>query len=152
MLSIELSRENDFLAGSELAITCNITVDYAVDTPFFVNATWTMIDQADASGAADTDPLDQDVLSGVDDSTNTTERITVLNPFETSFNTYSTQIIFSTLSSSMDSGIYTCNVSIISYDYVSNADTDAISTNLTVIGKLNYWYGQILILYFRSCD
>ena len=140
MLRIELSRENDFFAGSELTITCNITVDYTVDTPFIVNTTWTMIDQADGSGADDTDPLDQDVLSGVDDSTNTTKRITVLNPFESSFNTYSTQAIFSTLSSSMDSGMYTCNVSIISvggYDYVSNADTDAISTNLTVIGKCN---------------
>ena len=117
MLSIELSRENDFLAGSELTITCNIKVDYTVDTPFIVNTTWT---------------------SSVHN--NTTERITVLNPFETSFNTYSTQVIFSTLSSSMDSGMYTCNVSIISvggYDYVSNADTDAISTILTVIGKPN---------------
>ena len=140
MLSIELSRENNFLAGSELTITCNITVDYTVDTPFIVNTTWTMIDQAVGSGADDTDPLDQDVLSGVDDPTNTAKRITVLNPFETSFNTYSTQVIFSTLSSSMDSGMYTCNVSIISvggYDYVSNADTDAINTNLTVIGKCN---------------
>ena len=123
MLSIELSRENDFLAGSELTITCIITVDYAVDTPFIVNTTWTM-----SNGRV------HNIL------TNTTGRIIVLNPFKTSFNTYSTQVIFSTLSSSMDSGIYTCNVSIISvggYDYVSNADTDAISTNLTVIGKLN---------------
>ena len=140
MLSIELLRENDFLAGSKFTITCNVTVDYTVDTPFIINTTWTVIDQADGSGAHDADPLDQDVLSGVDDSTNTTERITVLNPFETSFNTYSTQVIFSTLSSSMDSGMYTCNVSIISvggYDYVSNADAVEISTNLTVIGKLN---------------
>ena len=120
MLSIELSRQNDFLAGSEFTVTCNITVDYTVDTPFIVNITWTM-----------TNSNVYNIL------TNTTDRITVLNPFD---NTYSTQVIFSTLSSSVDSGMYTCNVSIISvggYNYVSNADTDAISTNLTVIGKLN---------------
>ena len=120
MLSIELSRENDFHAGSKLTITCNITVDYTVDTPFIVNTTWTI-----TNGSV---------------HNNTTKRISVLNPFETSFNTYSTQVIFSTLSSSMDSGMYTCNVSIISvggYDYVSNGDTDAINTNLTVIGKYN---------------
>ena len=123
MLSIELSRENDFLAGSELTIICNIKVDYTVDTPFIVNTTWTI-----------TNGRVHNIL------TNTTERITILITFETSFNTYSTQVIFSTLSSSMGSGMYTCNVSIISdggYDYVSNADTDAISTNFTVIGKLN---------------
>ena len=116
MLSIG---QNDVLAGT---ITCNVTVDYTVDTPFIVNTTWTM-----TNGSV------HNIL------TNTTDRITVFNTFETSFNTYSTRVIFSTFSSSMDSGKYTCSVTIISvggYDYVSDADTDEISANITVIGKL----------------
>ena len=119
MLSIELLRENNFFAGSELIITCNITVDYTVDTPFIVNTTWTM-----TNGSV------HNIL------TNTTERIIVLNPFETSFNTFSTQVIFSTFINSMDSGIYTCTVNIISvgdYDFLLNSDE--ISKTLNVIGK-----------------
>ena len=117
MLSIELSGQNYFLAGSELTITCNITVDYTVDTPFIVNTTWTM-----TNGSV------HNIL------TNTTKRITVLNPFETSFNTYSTQVIFLTFSSSMDSGIYTCNVSI-DGDYDSLLNSDEISKTVAIIGK-----------------
>ena len=119
MLSIELSGQNYFLAGSKFTITCNITVDYTVDTPFIVNSTWTM-----TNGSV------HNIL------TNTTERITVLNPFVTSFNTYSTQVIISTLSSSVDSGMYTCNVSIISVgDYNFLLNSNEISKTLNVIGK-----------------
>ena len=119
MLSIELSIQNNFFAGSELTITCNIIVDYTVDTPFIVNTTWTM-----TNGSV------HDIL------TNTTKRITVLSPFETSFNTYSTQVIFSTFSTSMDSGMYTCNVSI-DGDYDSLLNSDEISKTVAIIGKFH---------------
>ena len=40
-----LSRQNDLLAGSNLTLTCDITVDPNVDTPFDVNVSWKMTDQ-----------------------------------------------------------------------------------------------------------
>ena len=40
-----LSRQCDLLAGSNLTLTCDITVDPNVDTPFNVNVSWNMTDQ-----------------------------------------------------------------------------------------------------------
>ena len=40
-----LSRQCDLLAGSNLTLTCDITVDPNVDTPFDVNVSWNMTDQ-----------------------------------------------------------------------------------------------------------
>ena len=40
-----LSRQYDLLAGSNLALTCDISVDPNVDTPFDVNVSWNMTDQ-----------------------------------------------------------------------------------------------------------
>jgi hypothetical protein len=123
-LSISLSREQDLLAGSQLTMTCDITVNANVNTPFIVDVMWTMMNVG----------LDREVITSSNDS-----RITLVDPPGLiGFNQYCSQVIFSTLSSSMDSGMYTCNVSIISnetYNFVSNADTDEVSTNLTVVGK-----------------
>ena len=40
-----LSRQCDLLAGSNLTLTCDITVDPNVDTPFDVNVSWNKTDQ-----------------------------------------------------------------------------------------------------------
>ena len=54
------------------------------------------------------------------------------------FNVYRSQIVFSTLSSTKDSGTYTCIVNIIprtGYEYVMTSDTNNMNVNFTVTGK-----------------
>ena len=53
------------------------------------------------------------------------------------FNEYRSQVVFSTLSSTEDSGTYTCIVNIIpktGYEYVMTSDTNNINVNFTVTG------------------
>ena len=45
-----LSRQCDLLAGSNLTLTCDITVDPNVDTPFDVVVSWNKTDQPVMSG------------------------------------------------------------------------------------------------------
>ena len=45
-----LSRQCDLLAGSNLTLTCDITVDPNVDTPFDVIVSWNKTDQPVMSG------------------------------------------------------------------------------------------------------
>ena len=55
-----------------------------------------------------------------------------------SFNAYRSQVVFSTLSSTEDSGTYTCIVNIIprtGYEYVMTSDTNNMKVNFTVTGK-----------------
>ena len=64
-------------------------------------------------------------------------RISLVYPAKTGFNTYRSQVQFTTLSSSMDSGSYTCTVDVIpiaGYNYVNAASTTNITTNFTVEG------------------
>ena len=119
---------NNLLAGSTLKIYCDITTDVNVDTPFDVTTTWT---------------LDNTVLLLPN------SRVTIIEPFSTDFNKYQSRIEFSTLSSTIDSGTYTCDVSITSdsdYLYVFDADDEGDTTAFTVIGKYMY---IIIILYIR---
>ena len=54
------------------------------------------------------------------------------------FNEYRSQVVFSTLSSTEDSGKYTCIVSIIprtGYEYVTASDTNNMEVTFTVTGK-----------------
>ena len=54
------------------------------------------------------------------------------------FNAYRSQVVFSTLSSTEDSGTYTCIVNIIprtGYEYVMTSDTNNMNANFTVTGK-----------------
>ena len=65
------------------------------------------------------------------------------------FNGYRSQVVFSTLSSTEDSGTYTCIVNIIprtGYEYVMTSDTNNMKANFTVTGK----YFK-LILYDLLC-
>ena len=64
-------------------------------------------------------------------------RISLIIPTKNDFNTYRSQVQFSTLSSSIDSGSYTCTVNVIptaGYNYVNAASTTNITTNFTVEG------------------
>ena len=54
------------------------------------------------------------------------------------FNVYRSQVVFSTLSSTKDSGTYTCIVNIIprtGYEYVMTSDTNNMNVSFTVTGK-----------------
>ena len=118
MINMSLSRENDILAGSPLAITCDIDINDQVDTSVLVNIEWTM------SGS----PLTSN------------DRITVGGVNETGFNQYRSQVSFSTLSSTHDSGIYNCTFNITSgedYIYVADAGTGIdVFITLNVTSKL----------------
>ena len=117
MLNMSLSRENDILAGSPLAITCDVDINDQVDTSVLVNIEWTM------SGS----PLTSN------------DRITVGGVNETGFNQYRSQVTFSTLSSTHDSGIYNCTFNITSgedYTYVADAGMIDVFITLNVTSKL----------------
>ena len=83
---------NILLAGSTLTIYCDITIDVNVDTQFTVTTTWTH---------------DNTVLLP-------NSRMMIIDPYSTSLNEYQSRIEFSTLSSTIDSGVYTCDVSVTS--------------------------------------
>ena len=111
------------LAGSTLTIYCDIAIDDTVDTPFNVTTTWTRNDTVLVSNS----------------------RVMITGPYSTDFNQYQSRIEFSTLSSTMDSGVYTCDVSVTSdsdYLYVFDADNKNDTTTFTVIhvGKYMYIY------------
>ena len=92
--------------------------------------------------------------SGDDDS-----RVTVRMPTNISSNLYQFEIAFSTLSSSMDSGNYTCSISIDSDDsllYVEDSIPVSVTTTLSVEGMdvymhISYLYVHVLYVheYFR---
>ena len=80
----------------------------------------------------ETDPeiLEDDFGSGQ-------SRISISEPSKSSFNSYYSQVQFSTLSSSIDSGVYTCIVDIVplaGYIYVNAANTTIITTSFIVRG------------------
>ena len=114
---------NNLLAGSTLTIYCDIAIDVNVDTPFNVTSTWTH---------------DNTVLLP-------NSRMMIIDPYSTSLNEYQSHIEFSTLSSTIDSGVYTCNVSVASdsnYLYVFDAENVDDTTAFSVIGE---YYNNLYI-------
>ena len=114
---------DNLLAGSTLTIYCDIAIDVNVDTPFNVTTTWTHNNTVLVSNS----------------------RVMIIGPYSTDFNGYQSRVEFSTLSSTMDSGVYTCDVSVTSdsdYLYVFDADNENDTTTFTVIhvGKYMYIY------------
>ena len=96
-----------------------------MDTPFNVTTTWTH---------------NNTVLLP-------NSRMRIIDPYSTSLNGYQSRIEFSTLSSTIDSGVYTCNVSVTSdsnYLYVFNAENVDDTTAFSVIGE---YYIHIFIAY-----
>ena len=125
-LDVTLTRQSDYLAGSELTITCDITIDLHVNTPFIINTLWVMLDE-----------INNEMRTLNENYRNGQSRISVNNSSLISYNKYQSQVQFSTLSSSMDSGMYTCIVDVIpvaGYYYVYAPNVTNSSTNFTVIG------------------
>ena len=110
------------LAGSQLTIFCNITVDPNIDTPFMVDTIWTSVD----------------CNSIVESINSSSGRVTVYYPEFTRFNQYQSHVVFSTLSSSVDSGLYRCEVVIDSdsnYTFVYNSIKFNDTTTFEVVGR-----------------
>ena len=107
---------DNLLAGSTLTIYCDIGIDDNVDTPFNVTTTWTHNSTVLVSNS----------------------RVMIVEPYSTDFNQYQSRIEFSTLSSTIDSGAYTCDVSVTGdsdYLYVIDADNENDTTTFTVTSK-----------------
>ena len=124
---------NTLLAGSELTICCDIEIDANVDTPFNVSVTGTM---TDSNNNVET----LEVTSG---------RVSVYSPYSTGFNQYQSCIDFSTLSSLVDPGVYTCDVVIDSnseYTFVYDSDNNSSSTAIQVISELAQHNLSIIII------
>ena len=118
ILTMNVSRQSDYLAGSKLTITCYVTINPHINTPFIVKTMWT-----------------KDEILIVSSGNG---RILLYNTSLTDYNKYDTQIYFSTLSSSVDSGIYTCIVDVLpvsGYIYITASNTTNVTTNITIIGK-----------------
>ena len=128
-VSANSSTTQTHLAGSTLTITCVIEIPLTVNTPFDVDMMWYMY----KDGVDDFDTAN--VSSG---SESATTRIDNTTATETTPNRYETRLVFSTLSSSMDSGRYECSISINSIDtsllYVEDSALVTESTTVNVQG------------------
>ncbi|XP_011407562.1 PREDICTED: neogenin-like [Amphimedon queenslandica] len=61
-VDVSRSRENYFLAGSNLILTCDISVDSNVDTSFTVDVTWNMINQQIMSSGDNGDKINPNLM------------------------------------------------------------------------------------------
>ena len=131
LLDVSLSRETNILVGSNLTLTCDISIDPNVNTPFTVNVTWNMTDQQIMSGAGNYS--DQSLML-VD-----TNRVNISSLMMTNMSPYRSQVDFSVLNTTEDSGVYTCIVKIVSQnEYVMTSNTSTKAINLTVTGMYQY--------------
>ena len=133
-VDVSRSRKNYFYAGSNLILTCDISVDPNVDTPFTVNVTWNITDQEILSSGDFGDESNPNSIMLAD-----TNRVNISSiMIRSGFNQYRSTVNFTTLSSVEDSGIYTCIVTIVpapAYEYVMTSDTNHMSVTLNVTGK-----------------
>ena len=123
-----LPRQNNFLAGSNLTLTCEINIDHNVDTPFTINVTWTMTSYLGSGG--DSQPVELQNRDHVNISSLMTRP---------GFHEYRSQVIFSNLSGSEDSGVYTCivNVEYLSgSEFIMSSDTNDVNVTLIVTGMI----------------
>ena len=127
-VSANSSTTQTYLAGSTLTITCVIIIPLTVNTLFDVDMLW--------SKDGDND-FDTAYVGNVNAKK---PRIDNTTATETSPNRYETRLVFSTLSSSMDSGSYECSISIDSIDtllYVEDSALVKESTTVNVQGELS---------------
>lgn len=129
VLTLTHSREGqELLAGSNLNLTADITVDSNIDTPHIVSAVW------HRNG----------------NSLSSDERIDVLDAFSVpGINQYRSQVVFSSLSSTVDSGTYTCTVVVdseLAYPYITSASATS-STPIDVNGEYIVFLTHFLIQY-----
>ncbi|XP_019853966.1 PREDICTED: neural cell adhesion molecule L1-like [Amphimedon queenslandica] len=131
--NISQSRISNFLAGSNLILTCDISVDPNVDTPFTVNLTWNMTDQQIMNNSDMGNNGHPDSMMLAD-----TDRVNISSiKMRSGFNEYKSTVNFTTLSSTEDSGTYTCIVTIVpaiayEYQYVMTSDTIYVNSSFTV--------------------
>ena len=122
------SLSHSYLAGSSLNITCNIDIPLSINTTFNVIMEWTRdYDDIMASGSGN----ESDGTSGND------RRVKIAKTTETASRHYQTQLVFSTLSSSLDSGNYMCSVtidSVVSLLYVKDSSMVSETTTVNVKG------------------
>ena len=117
-VSANSSTSQSYLAGSTLTITCDIDVPLSINTMINVIMEWTR-DGSDIENSS---------------------RVSFTTATETTPSHYQTQLVFSTLSSSMDSGNYECSVTINSNNsllYVEDSTLVNESTTVSVQGT-NY--------------
>ena len=123
-----LPRQNNFLAGSNLTLTCEINIDHNVDTPFIININWTMTSYLGSGG--DSQPVKLQNRDHVNISSVMTRP---------GFHEYRSQEIFSNLSGSEDSGVYTCIVNVVSLsgsEFIMSSDTNDVNVTLIVTGMI----------------
>ena len=110
----------EYLAGSSLVISCNIVISLSVNTPFNVHTNWSLNGEPYINSP----------------------RVTTTSVKETSSSHhYQSQLVFTTLSSSMDTGNYTCSITVDSEDslvYVSDAVPVNSTAAVLVQGMLLY--------------
>ena len=114
-VSANSSTSQSYLAGSTLTITCDIDVPLSINTMINVIMEWTR-DGSDIENSS---------------------RVSFTTATETSPSHYHTQLVFSTLSSSMDSSNYECSATINSNDsllYVEDSTLVNESTTVSVQG------------------
>ena len=117
--TVNSSTSQTYLAGSTLTITCVIDIPFTVNTPFDVEMMWSKDDDDD-----------------FDTYANPRINITMVTMIST--NRYQSQLVFSTLSSSMDSGSYECSIGINSNNTLLYVEDSALvneSTTVSVKGK-----------------
>ena len=108
-VSANSSTSQSYLAGSTLTIICVINIPLTVNTPINIEMIWSK--------------------DGDDEIENADPRINITTATETMPNHYQTQLVFSTLSSSMDSGSYECSIGINSNDSLLYVDEDSTLVN-----------------------
>ncbi|XP_019851145.1 PREDICTED: neogenin-like [Amphimedon queenslandica] len=129
-LHVSQSKESNLLAGSNLILTCDISVDPNVDTPFTVNVTWNMTDQQIMSNSNFGGEINSSSMLADTDRVNISSVM-----MRSGFNEYRSTLNFTTLSSIEDSGTYTCIVTIVpasAYEYVMTSDTNYTNIHFTV--------------------
>lgn len=156
-VTVTPTRIDTYLAGSQLAVYCDITIDPKVNIPLTIDVFWTMNDNierpvapAEGGESLPTEaPLTPIVLTnGMND------RINISHPMPLSGNLYRSILTFVTLSSSMDNGTYTCNVTVRSlqgYSNVLSSNYAYNSTSITVTGNIYISVAYMLIFYIITC-
>ena len=114
-----------------MTITCDISIDPHVNTPLIVNTTWTRLSEFNRLNN-----MAPEILK--DSPGSEQSRFLQINFVQAGYNKYHSQIYFSILSSSMDSGTYSCIVGVIpvsGYIYITAPDTTSTMVNVTVKGN-----------------
>ena len=114
-VSLSLNTDDTVYQGTELVITCTVTVDSAVDTEYDINMTWT----SDPAGVMNGTYI---TISDITDSEQEYNSTVTISPVNTT-----------------DSATYTCTAGVIttdSNDLIISSMENSDSEKITVEGKL----------------